>query len=151
MITTFRPTHLAALAVLALALAGVAAAVRLADGAVPPQPAPAIGGYSDTTPSLATPADSSSSPADAPALSTDQLPLAIPQQPAAVSASGGSIVMTPDTGATSTTPAAGSAPLTDGHATAPSRWSEWPNDMPPPAILAPTQSLPKRPLPQTSP
>ena len=153
MITTFRPTHLAALAALTLALAGVAVAVRLAEGSVPPHAAPAIGGHSDTTPFQATPADSSSSAVDAPAVmpATDLVPLAVPQQPAAGADSGGSIVTTPDAGATSTTPAAGSGPSSDAYGAAPSRWSEWPNDMSPSGVLTPTQSSPKLPLPQTNP
>src|SRR5437879_637290 len=154
MITTFRPTPIATALLLALALVGVAAAVGLAAGSPLPRALPAIGGQPAIAPADGTaPALGGSVPAGAPAEvpATYEVPFAAPRQPTGGSASGGSTVTTPGAEPTSTTPAAGSAPSSDAYGAAPSRWSEWPNDMPPPAILAPTQSLPKRPLPQTSP
>jgi hypothetical protein len=143
MTTTLRPTNVVSLLMLALALAGLAGGVRLAAGSIATDAGPAIGSQPDITSSQdAVPAEASSD---------DGAPLAVPPQPALGSAGSSPAVTTSDAKATSTTAAQGSASSSDGRAAAPSRWSEWPNDMPPPAVGAPSQAFPKRPLPQNSP
>src|SRR5947208_548021 len=144
MTTTLRPTHVVSLLMLALALAGLAGGVRLTEGSIATDAGPAIGSQPDVTSSQgAVPAEASSNstnsfgspgePDSAPAM--DEAPLAAPPQPAVGSASGSPIVTTSDAGATSTTAAEGSSSSSDGRAAAPSRWSEWPNDVPPPAVV----------------
>ena len=149
---TLRVNRVAPLVLLALALVAGAASVRLApllapalplverssDQIAPQGSAPALLPVRD-------PDSPGSEPAAAPA--TNSTPFAGPQAPANAPANESSTTTAPSAGSTSTT--TGSATPATGYGAAPSRWSEWPNDIAP--AYVPSQTTSKRPPPGNSP
>ena len=150
---TLRLNRIAPLVLAALAIAAVAASVRLAPLVAPAFPL--IGQPSNlTAPEGSVPAQLPASdvvaPTSDPAMGpvTDSTPFAAPQAPANAPSYESPTTAAPGAGSSPTT--IGSGAPASGYRTAPSRWSEWPNDTPP-ANLAPSQTTTKRPPPGNSP
>ena len=147
---TLRVNRIVPLVLLALALAAGAASIRLASLMAPAFPL--VDRASDLIAPGAAPAQlpvrdmelPASEPAAAPA--TESAPFVAPQEPANAPSYENSTTTAP-LGSTST--ATGSGTPAAGYGTAPSRWSEWPNDIAP--AYAPAQTTSKRPPPGNSP